>query len=527
MKRTKESENTYEKKNDSKKQYEQWCEDLRTLPRKDQTFFIKETLKDKEMLPVFGRFFFPRIIGGKEPVPECHIDLANEISKRKNGAIIFPRGFAKTTWEKIDTIHDIVYALEPVVLYIGSTIGEASFHFESIKSEFENNDLLIGVYGDLVPPNDQKAKKWTNKHFETTNGINVVARGAGKGRGVNIKNQRPTKIICDDIENDESVRSADQRKKLHEWLYNVIFPSRDARAGFIKMVGTVISPHCEILKFYKKHGGIFRKAEENGESIWPFLFPMEKLMEIKNDIGSRAYSQEYLNNPVNEETALIKPHWVYDNLYSKPLEANARYRKVIMFDPQAGEKESADYYGLCVLGFYQKERHKYILEVQKGRASQLDQAALLVRTYQRHKKFCNIVGIEKVLNQVAVYQLILQWKAGQIELPDVDDEDRNIPLIFVEPRGKDGGLLKDKKARMQLHEAEFERGEIHIHESMTGLIEDIIAFPELEHDDHIDAVIYALDYAHKNISFAKSTKLNNNKKRKNRNSFGNIKKERF
>lgn len=451
--------------------------------------FVYDFFKHKKNLHLFGKFFFENIIKGDYETPQCHIDLITEISKPNNSAIIFPRGFAKSTWEKIDTIHDVVYKIEPVILYISNTIGDAQFHFESMKSEFENNELLRYIYGDLVPPDRDKGKKWTNKHFETTNGVNVVARGAGKGRGVNIKNQRPTKIIADDIEDDEQVRSPDRRMKLHNWLTNVIIPSLDKERGKIKFIGTVLSPICEVKKFYEKHGGIFRKAIENGESIWPERFSYEDLMEIKMQFGSKMFAQEYMNNPVNDELAIIKPEWIANSYYNTLPELRGM-KKIIMFDPQAGESKSADFYGLCVGGMFPKDPHRYILEINTGRDSQINQAALVVRTYQRHPE-THIVGIEKVMTQVAVYQLILDWKSGKIELPDVNNKDRNIPILAVDPKGK------DKIARLQMHEASIERGEVHLHHTMTHFGERLSMFPDLEHDDDIDSFIYFLEYSHK------------------------------
>jgi hypothetical protein len=103
------------------------------------------------MLPTFGRYFFPHIIRGNDEVPECHESLIRELSSSKSSAIIFPRHFAKTTWEKIDTIHDIVYGLEPVILYVGATLRDGQFHFESIKGELENNDLARSVTATSCP----------------------------------------------------------------------------------------------------------------------------------------------------------------------------------------------------------------------------------------------------------------------------------------------------------------------------------------------------------------------------------------
>jgi len=493
--------------------FKQWAGDLDSISDDEHGKWVYDTLKDKEHLHLFGKFFFPHIIKGESEVPECHRDLIQAIADRKDGAVVFPRGFAKSTWIKIDALHDIVYGLEPVILYISNTLRDAQFHFESIKTELENNQFLIKTYGNLVPPESDLGRKWTNTHFETSNGCNMVARGAGKGRGVNIKNQRPTKIICDDVEDDEQVKSLDRRIKLHEWLYSVVFPSKDAVRGYIKMIGTIISPNCEIFKFYKQHGGIFRKGIEKGESIWPYMFPMEKLMEMKKELGTRIFSQEILNNPINEETSRIKKEWIK---FFSNVDEDDFFSKVLMFDPQAGESKSADYYGLCVAGKFRKQNNKYVLEVRGGRDTQMNQAALVVRVFQQHERI-RIVGVEKVMAQVAVYQLLLDWKGGRIDLPNVNNDNRTLPLVAVEPKGK------DKIARMQMHEPDFENGYILFHESLRGFTESLVCFPEVDHDDDIDSMAYALEYLDK-TGFTSTSKIGYNS---NSTIVGNIRKVKF
>lgn len=482
------------KRNNLYPTFRQWITALQLVPEKEQKLWIKDTLRDKRNLHIFGKFFFPHIIKGDEEVPQCHLDLIEELSNPKDSAIIFPRAHAKSTWEKIDTIHDVVYALEPVILYIANTISDAQNHFESIKQELESNEYLIDVYGNLVPPDYKLSKKWTNKHFETTTGINVVARGAGKGRGVNIKHNRPSKIIFDDIEDDEEVASPERRQKVHNWIYNVIFPSRSRERSKIKFVGTVISPLCEVLAFFKLHGGIFRKINENGVPIWPKYFPLDYQEDLKSKIGTRAFMQEFMNTPTDDSLNIIKSDWINNNFY-EVLNRRDELQKAIVLDPQAGQKKGSDYYGLCVVGRYPGDRHRYFLRVQGGKATQLEQAALLVRTYQEEAKEGKVlvVGVEMLMTQVAVYQLILDWQAGRIDLPGVNNHNRNIPIIAVEPRAVDGGPLLDKTTRLQMHEAAWERGEIHLHVSMRAFGEKIVCFPAVEHDDDIDSGIYCLD----------------------------------
>lgn len=482
------------------------------------------------MLHIFGRYFFPHIIRGNDSVPDCHIDLTLEMGRRENGAIIFPRGFAKSTWIKLDTLHDIVYALEPVIVFIGNTMSAAQMHFASIRAELENNFLLNSVYKDLVPERRILDRKWTNEHFQTTNGVNVIARGAGKGRGVNVKNQRPTKIIMDDIEDDEQVRSPSRCMKLRHWINSVIIPSLDAKRGFIKMIGTVLAKHAEVLTFYEKYGGIFRRAIEDGKSIWENMWSYTKLMARKKEIGSRAFSREYLNNAIDEESAIIKTTWIVSNTFTT-LHDPESLKIVLTMDPQSGESDLADYYSICAVGYYAGDVHRYVLKSMKGRGTKLEQAAALIKAYQEIGKRCWTVGVECIMTQNAVFQNVLEWQAGRINLEayGVNDDDRKIPIKKLTPTGKSGGTLKDKVSRVEQHESAFERGEIHLHVGQSELADQLSAFPNVEHDDDVDALIYALDESYKSHALPKAVKSVTNRSRQRQQvaTFGNLENQTF
>lgn len=480
-------------------EYEKWRKDLKSTKEDERVAWIRKTLKNKRNLHIFGRYFFPHIIKGTNDVPECHIDLIDFISDPKSGVGIFPRAHAKTTWEKIDTLHDIVYSLEPVILYISDTVTSAQYHFESMKTELENNELFIYVYGYLVPPESKLGRKWTNTHFETINNINVVARGAGRGRGVNIKNQRPTKVIMDDIETDEHVRSAEQREKTISWINNVIIPSLDKERGKFKWIGTVLHKMAVIRQFYDKYGGIFRQAIEDGKSIWPNMFSLEDLDEIKDKIGTRGFMQEYMNNPTDEELANFNSLWIDENVYTAV--KFIRPRKVIAIDPQAGEKETADEFCITCLGWEDRDHHRYVLEQVAGRKSQPEQAREVIRMWIRHPE-AHLVGIEKLLNQTAVYQILRDWKAYRIDLgikgrPLMKNGkiiyDRNIPITATTPEGK------DKVARLQMHEPAWERGEIHQRPEMRILREQLLFLGTnlIDHDDRADSLVQAIDLSYR------------------------------
>lgn len=441
--------------------------------------FIRRTLEPKINLHIFGRFFFPHVIQGEADfeVPDCHLDLIEFLTSPESGAAIFPRNHAKSTWEKIEYLHNIVYALEPVMMYVSDSLEDAQFHFESIRFELESNDRLRSVYGNLVPDLRDKtaSKKWMNKHFETTNGVNVVARGAGKGRGVNIKNMRPTLITIDDAETDEQVHSILRRQKYHDWIYQVIIPSLDKDKGRIKIIGTVIHPEAEVLKFYNGHGGIFRRAIEDGKAIW---WPLEQLERIRDGytddkgmfhegIGIRAFSQEYMNEAINDETSVFKREWMDANTYEELPNFEMLDIKMAV-DPAAGLSQMADFMGVCVMGRHRFTGKRYILEATHFKGPIDQQEVFLDRQYTKWNPI--IMGIECTQNQTALYQLMLSKNKYRLQKLDPGGRDKVNRARFVEPLVAQGTILFNPAHTLFYNQA--------------------IQFPNGAHDDILDSFIY-------------------------------------
>jgi phage terminase large subunit-like protein len=499
----------------------QWMQILQKVSESGRKEWIYESLKPKSRLHIFGKYFFPHIIKGSAPIPECHIDLIRELTTRRDGAIIFPRGFAKSTWEKIDTLHDIVYKLEPVILYISVTMQSAQFHFESIKGELEANDKLRNMYGNLVPVENSKHlqkqritrhfQKWTSTHFETLNGVSAVARGCGKGRGVNIHNQRPTKVICDDIEDDEHIVSPVQREKIHNWLYSVIIPSLDKEKGFVKMIGTVIHPEAEVLKFYQAKGGIFRSAIEDGKSIWEDYWSLEDLIKIRDGytredgffvsgIGTTTFSKEYMNDPVDDATSIFKRAWLERNIY-EIMPPREWLTIVIAVDPNAGESNMADYMGITVLGLDRRDNLRYVLETRQEKVPINRQIEIV---QELNKKWNPVrIGIEKVLNQTALYQLAVSK--------------RTMPIIALSPSSK------SKIDRARKVEPLVEQNVIKFNKYDTVLYNELIQFPNSAHDDVADSFFYANEM----LSRTNASNASNVEVERSGAVFGNLMKRKF
>jgi predicted phage terminase large subunit-like protein len=282
---------------------------------------------------------------------------------------------------------------------------------------------------------------------------------------VNIKNQRPTKVVIDDAEDDDMVRSTERRLKFHSWLTNVVIPSIDRERGFIKMIGTVLNDDCELLRFYKMNGGIFRKAIEEGQPIW---WPLEKLEQLKNKIGSIAFAQEYLNEPTNDETAMVKFGWL--KFYDRGSEPK-NLTKYAFADLAISSSSAADYFVIVVVGV-DEQGGVWVIDLfrQKG-LTFASQVEAVIHTHIKHQT--TRFGIESVAYQRALEQEVK--RQGNAMKPPV-----YVPAVPVTPD-------TDKARRLLRHSAQIENGTVHFLREHTDLIEELTRFPNAGHDDCVDA----------------------------------------
>jgi hypothetical protein len=228
--------------------------------------------------------------------------------------------------------------------------------------------------------------------------------------------------------------------------------------------------------------------------------------------------------------ANLNPVWIDDNFFTNLAPSKSLLRVIIHLDPQAGETNMADEFAATALGFYRGDPHRYALEQQAGRESQMDQAIRLINMWWKWQKkaIVHVVSVEKVLNQTAVFQIIRDWKMGKIDLavdPEIDN--RNIPLKAISPQDTKSKYGSDKLGRLQMHEPAFERGEIHLHISQRQLRDQLLFLGQsvIEHDDRADSFIGALEQSY-NYDFAETGKKEYNINNQET-IVGNLRKETF
>ena len=167
-------------------------------------------------------------------------------------AMAMPRGSGKTTLAETACIWAMLTGAREFVCLIGSDAGHARSMLESIKIEFETNELLLADYPEAVYPihclerihNRAKGQLCNGKHTRITwtadeiilptiprsKASGAIIRVAGiesRIRGMKYKRAdgravRPSLVILDDPQTDESARSDPQVRARMETLNGAI-----------------------------------------------------------------------------------------------------------------------------------------------------------------------------------------------------------------------------------------------------------------------------------------------------------------
>lgn len=437
----------------------------------------------------FFEALFPHYIKTPlKPIADIHNEWFNLLSTEKNLIIVAPRGHAKSTViTVVDNLFDICNQNEKYIMIISDTPEQAKEHLSNIVEELESNERLINFYGRLYEGRKTirgQKEKWTENEIITKTGIKIVAKGWRlKTRGARFKEDRPTKIVLDDVESDETVNSETMRNKLKD-----IFERKILNLGSfdtkIRIVGTIL--HFDSLLQHEvdnpRPGWTikFYKSIQENKPIWPEWWTMDRLIEKKTEIGSLAFEQEFQNNPIDPQVQIIKPKSYYEgNLDFNTLDCYA------YIDLAISEKETADYTAIVTIGRHRETGKLYVIDPVRIRGSVEDQLNLV---YEQNSKYRYLeFGVESVAYQKAFAQ-ILQNRSNQSGI--------YIPVIEIQ-------VDKDKVRRTQEIVPYIENGTILFNKNHQDFILELVQFPKSAHNDYVDSFVGAVKLAIGEVSSGK------------------------
>lgn len=262
-----------------------------------------------------GIFLSPRY-DTPQPTPDFHRECWERYCSDSIAcATAAPRNHAKST----ALTHDYglavaLFRAENYIIIVGSSEEMAIEHLNDIANELRENEELIREFKIKGFLTDQK----TDIIVECLDGyqFRLIARGAEqKIRGRKWHGKRPGLVLGDDLEDDEQVESRDRRRKFRRWFFRACKQAlRDG--GKIRIHGTILHEDSLLNHVIKNKGWNSRlyKAHKSfddfSEALWPEKFPEARLRAIRQEFitegDAAGYSQEYLNDPFDNEDAYLR-----------------------------------------------------------------------------------------------------------------------------------------------------------------------------------------------------------------------------
>lgn len=273
--------------------------------------------------------------------------------------IMLPRGFSKTTLTMGLMVWSICYEETDFDLLVSATQTHSNSSLASIASQLENNVLIRQVFGELRPP-QRSGIKWSESSGEitTTTAVSLRSKGAGSQiRGQNINSKRPKRIIVDDLEDEESVATPEQRAKLKKWYFSDLkyaLPRLVKDASMI-VLGTLLhrealtvvlmnDPQYNVIKF----GAV----DPDGDPLWEEAMSLREYEAEKASMAAKGLLAQFYLELANEIRGDDANSIREEHITVLPRNPEDAILKAIVVDPAISEKRGADFASIAVVGMY-------------------------------------------------------------------------------------------------------------------------------------------------------------------------------
>lgn len=290
-----------------------------------------------------------------------------EDNNNKLAVIVAFRGSAKSTimTQSLPMWSIIGYLQKKFILIISQTQHQARMHLANIKRELEGNLMLRSELGPF-----QESEEWgaVSIVIPKYSARIMCASSEQSIRGLRHGQYRPDLIICDDVEDINSVKTKEGRDKTYRWLTSEVIPAGDKNTKII-IIGNLLHEDSLLMRLKEKIdsgelNGIFRSYPllgENDQILWPGKYQtMGDIDALKRTVGNEiAWQREYLLRIIPDEGQLIHSEWLhfYDEL---PNRSKLRYKATGV---DLAISETGDYTAMVSGAIYGwgKERKIYIL----------------------------------------------------------------------------------------------------------------------------------------------------------------------
>lgn len=464
--------------------------------------------------PFFRRTYFPHYTRRKDGTPtgdsllhqwlDVALPAAVNAAAGVKLACAAPRGEAKTTFVDVFfLLWCVATGRKRYILIIADALEQAASFLEAVKVELESNPRLMADFGSHCGV----GRVWNVGTIITAQNVKIQAFGAGKRmRGLRHGPHRPDLALLDDLENDENVRSPEQRDKLESWLLRTVLslgPADDSMD--VVYIGTILHYDSVLARTLKKpqwQGRTFRAVErmpdrmdlwdaweriyktppdgpeaarayyeerraemETGAEVsWPTFRPLYTLM-CKRAEDRAAFDSEQQNDPLVGDAAPFVEVLVYwHELPSGLLPFGA-------CDPSLGKAGAGrDPSALLVGGLHRETLRLFVLEAHIRRRHPDRIIQDMIALQRRYA--CLSWAVETVQFQEFFADVLVREAARQ-----------GIPMPVWPVKNH-----ADKTLRIESLHPYFAQGRILLAPEQHTLLDQLRHFPLADHDDGPDAL---------------------------------------
>lgn len=490
----------------------------------------------------FGRAYFPHYFS--RPSPEFHRELdaiwqqgvlkgrypltaadTKTISRLPGvrRAVAAPRGHAKSTNLTFKgTMHSTLYGYKHYPIIISDSSEQAEGFLDNIRVEFEENTAILEDFGPLA------GSVWRSNVLVTKTNIKIEAIGSGKKiRGRKHRNWRPDLIILDDVENDENVRTPEQRKKLKDWFDKAVSKCGDDYTDIV-YIGTLLhydsllaktlaNPAYRSIKYkavirfspaddlWQQWETIFtdlsnddREADalaffqahktamlEGTQVLWEEKLSYYDLMVMRVSEGEASFNSEEQNEPINPDDCLFIEEW-FD--YYNEAEVNFGDPAFDFFgfiDPSLGKTKRSDFSAIVTLAKHKGSGYMYVVDADIERRHP-DRIIADVLAKERWLRASFGHGYRKLGAETNQFQWFLKEELAKASAK----AGLYLPIEEVQQ-------TSDKVMRVQTLQPDVKNKYIKFNRRHKRLLEQLTQFPMGAHDDGPDALEGARSIAKK------------------------------
>lgn len=369
-------------------------EDIKRALKHDREFFIQFFLGSEIDLPVPP--FHPEIFS-------LMVDTTSD-----QFACAVPRDHAKTTLAKLTCVWYILFSDFRFILYVSLTVGIAVPSVNDIIG-FLECDNFRAVFGEL-DWNIGTRQDGKGIYKFKVNGKNTILRAHGAGmqvRGINIDNQRPQLLICDDIEDSQTIATPELYMKLKRWFYGPLKKAMDKFKHKIIHIGNLVESKCLIGEHCESEywsSRVYGCLLSNGEPLWPDAWSIPKLkkdfMEYLNAGLADVWFAEMMNMPMAGGSGVIRAEEIYYLPQRIPEDIEFGF---ITIDLAISDKTWAHKTVVTCHGFIPDEANGVWQAVEYSGYHGIDPIPLFWEVIKFCKKWrISTVGIESVAYQAAL-----------------------------------------------------------------------------------------------------------------------------